>query len=102
MDSLARDAIQERPVCCSALGNWPSTNSSERFLVKNTTPAPAQPRRVKLPAAAKYAGLSTKTLRRRIADGSLPGFRLGARTIVVDLNDVDALFCPIPTVTAVS
>jgi len=58
----------------------------------------AGPRRAKLPAAAKYAGTCTKTLRRRIADGSLPGYRLGSRTIVVDLNDVDALFCRIPTV----
>lgn len=70
--------------------------------MKNATSAPSQPRRVKLPAAAEYAGLSSKTLRRRIADGSLPGFRLGARTIMVDLNDVDALFRPIPSAKAVS
>lgn len=64
-----------------------------------TTAAPERaPRRAKLPAAAEYAGISTKTLRRRIADGSLPGYRLGARTIVVELDDVDALFKRIPTV----
>jgi excisionase family DNA binding protein len=59
------------------------------------------PRRAKLAPAAEYAGTSTKTLRRRIAEGALPGYRLGARTIVVDLNDVDALFQRIPTVGAV-
>lgn len=58
----------------------------------------SEPRRAKLPAAAKYAGTCTKTLRRRIADGSPPGYRLGSRTILVDLNDVDALFERIPTV----
>lgn len=56
------------------------------------------PRWSKLPPAAKYAGHSTKTLRRRIADGSLPAYRQGSRTIVVDLNDVDALFRRIPAV----
>lgn len=56
------------------------------------------PRRAKLSAAAEYAGISTKTLRRRIADGTLPGYRLGARNIVVDLDDVDAMFQRIPTV----
>jgi excisionase family DNA binding protein len=56
------------------------------------------PRRAKLSAAAEYAGISTKTLRRRIAEGILPGYRLGARTILVDLNDVDALLERIPTV----
>lgn len=59
-------------------------------------------RRAKLPEAAEYAGLSTKTLRRRIADGSLPGYRLGTRTIVVELDDVDALFKRIPTLGASS
>lgn len=61
-----------------------------------------QPRRAKLPAAAIYAGTCTKTLRRRIAEGALPGYRLGARTIVVDLNDVDALLERIPTVATVN
>ena len=55
------------------------------------------PRRAKLPAAAEYAGICSKTLRRRIADGSLPGYRLGARTIIVDLDDVDALLKRIPS-----
>lgn len=67
------------------------------------TPLAAMPRRRrKLPSAAEYAGTCTKTLRRRIADGSLPGYRLGSRTIVVDLDDVDALFERIPTVGKVS
>jgi len=57
------------------------------------------PRHAKLVSASHYSGLCTKTLRRRIADGSLPGYRIGSRTIMVDLDDVDALFQPIPTVT---
>jgi excisionase family DNA binding protein len=48
--------------------------------------------------AAAYAGCSRYTLRRRIADGTLTGYRLGPRLISVDLNEIDATLRPIPTV----
>lgn len=57
----------------------------------------AQSTKAKLPAAAARYGVSVKTLRRRISDGSLNGYRLGARIIVVDLDELDALFRPIPS-----
>ena len=47
--------------------------------------------------AAEYAGVSTKTLRRRIADGTIPACRLGPRAIRVRLSDVEAALRPIPT-----
>ena len=54
-------------------------------------------RYVTLLEAAEYLGVNPRTLRRRIADGSLAGHRLPpGRLIRVDLNDVDALFRPIP------
>jgi excisionase family DNA binding protein len=46
--------------------------------------------------AAEYWSCSTWTIRRRIADGTLTGFRLGPRMLRVDLNELDA-FRPIPT-----
>jgi len=46
--------------------------------------------------AAEHAGVSEKTIRRRISDGSLPGYRLGPRLIRIDLNELDALLRPIP------
>lgn len=49
-----------------------------------------------LAAAADYANCSTKTLRRRITDGSLAGYRFGKKAIRVDLDDVDRLFHQIP------
>lgn len=62
-------------------------------------PAPNLARRlVPMAAAASYAGVSTKTIRRRISDGSLQGFRIGSRVIRVDLTEVDALLDLIPTV----
>ena len=50
---------------------------------------------------AQYSGLSEKTLRRYIADGRLTGYRLGARLLRIDLNELDALFKVIPTARAV-
>lgn len=52
-----------------------------------------------LSEAASRTGLSVKTLRRRIAEGRLPGYRSGPRTLRVDRNDVDRLMVPIPTTT---
>lgn len=46
---------------------------------------------------ASYAGVSTKTIRRWIANGVLPGYRMGPRLLKVDLNDLDALARRIPT-----
>jgi len=57
----------------------------------------AQRHLVSIHQAADYAGVSTKTLRRRIADGTIPAERLGPRLIRVRLADVDAALRPIPT-----
>lgn len=53
-------------------------------------------RRASIADAAAYVPCSTKTIRRRIADGSLTGYRFG-RKIVVDLDELDRLLKPIPT-----
>lgn len=47
--------------------------------------------------AAEYAAVSTKTIRRRIADGTLTGYRFG-RVIRIDLDELDDAIRPIPTV----
>ena len=47
-------------------------------------------------AAARH-GVSTKTIRRRIADGELIGYRFGPHLIRLDPAEVDALLRPIPT-----
>lgn len=48
-------------------------------------------------AAAARLGVNPKTLRRRIADGRLTGYRLGS-LVRLDPREVDALLRPIPTV----
>jgi len=60
---------------------------------------PSQPARryVPIAVAAGSVGVSQKTIRRRIADGSLTGYRMGPRILRVDLNELDALIRPIPT-----
>ena len=47
--------------------------------------------------AGEWYGLSERTLRRRIAEGKLPAFRVGPRSIRVTAEDVAALAQPIPT-----
>ncbi|WP_203231333.1 helix-turn-helix transcriptional regulator [Nocardioides caldifontis] len=48
--------------------------------------------------AADYLGVSTKTIRRRIADGTITGYRTGPRLLRVDLNELeDRLLRPVPT-----
>ncbi len=48
-------------------------------------------------AAADRTGVSARTLRRRIADGSLRAYRLGPRIIRLDAAEVDRLMVPVPT-----
>lgn len=45
--------------------------------------------------AAAYLDCSTKTVRRYITEGLLPGYRLGPRQIRVRQSDVEALAKPI-------
>ena len=51
---------------------------------------------VSIEQASNYTGLSVKTLRRRISDGTLTGYRAGPKLVRVDLNEVDAMLTPIP------
>ena len=55
--------------------------------------------RISLQDAASILGVSVDTVRRRIADGSLPAQRItGSRLIRVSRADVEALLEPVPTV----
>ena len=49
--------------------------------------------------AAQHLDVSLKTIRRRIAAGDLKAYRLGgSRVLRVNLNELDDLMRPIPTV----
>lgn len=45
--------------------------------------------------AADRTGVSQRTLRRRIADGSLRAYRLGPRIIRLNATEVDDLMVPV-------
>jgi len=66
----------------------------------NNKASTATRRLAPLSVAAAYAGCHPRTVRRRIADGSLVGYRMGPRMIRVDLNELDSLLSPIPTMAA--
>jgi excisionase family DNA binding protein len=59
-------------------------------------PAPRQ--LVPVTAAAAEVGCHPRTIRRRIADGTLTGYRVGPKLVRVDLNEVKSdLVRSIPT-----
>lgn len=47
--------------------------------------------------AGQYAGVDERTIRRWVANGHLPGYRIGPRLMRVDLNDIDAMLRAIPS-----
>jgi excisionase family DNA binding protein len=49
-----------------------------------------------LAEAAELMSVSVKTLRRRIADGTLPAYRCGRRVIRIRLDDLDHVFQRVP------
>lgn len=53
--------------------------------------------RISIQDAADLLGVSTDTVRRRIADGSLAAYRIGPRLLRVDRSQVEALARPVPT-----
>lgn len=63
----------------------------------NAATKPRARRLATIADAAIYAACSHKTIRRRIADGTLPAYRLGKRALRVDLNELDEAFRRIPT-----
>lgn len=64
-------------------------------MTRSTVPPPVR-RLATLADAAAYAAVNPKTIRRRISDGSLTGYRMGPRLIRVDLDELDVLLRPIP------
>jgi excisionase family DNA binding protein len=48
-----------------------------------------------LKVAAEYADVHPRTLRRWIAAGRVPAYRLGPRLIKVDLDDLDEFMRPV-------
>jgi excisionase family DNA binding protein len=63
-----------------------------------TKPIPTADRTwLSLAEAREHTGLSIKTLRKRIAEGSLPAYRVGPRVLRVRRVDVDSLFRRVPS-----
>ena len=58
--------------------------------------AHAARRLASLQVGAEYAGVHVNTLRRRIAEGAVTGYRFGPRLIRVDLDELDAMLRAIP------
>lgn len=63
-------------------------------------PKKASRKLVTIEKAADYLQITPRSIRRYIADGKLPGYRVGTTMIRVDLYEVDALVRRIPAAQA--
>ena len=63
-----------------------------------TEPEVRSQRFVALARAADYLDVAPYTVRQYISDGKLTGYRLAGGHVRVDMNEVEALLKPIPTV----
>jgi excisionase family DNA binding protein len=53
------------------------------------------PNKVGIAEGAEMLGVTTKTIRRYIASGALPAYRVGPRLIRIDVADIQALMRPV-------
>ena len=63
---------------------------------RSTARRQVEPQWLSLQQAAILYGVSTDTIRRRVASGDLPAFRCGRRIIRVRAQDLSRLFHEIP------
>jgi excisionase family DNA binding protein len=90
----ARPYAQARATDGRPRGRSDTRHGAEKATARRAT---GTRRLVGLTAAAAYADVSTRTLRRYIAHGRLTGYRVGPRLVKIDLNELDELARPIPT-----
>lgn len=60
------------------------------------TTTPVGRRLVTQEQAARYTLKTTRTIRRWLGEGYLTGYRVGPRSILVDLNEIERLFRTMP------
>jgi excisionase family DNA binding protein len=77
----------------NSFGNQPNSEGSTMALHHDNP-------YLSLDDAAELAGVSVKTLRRRIAEGRVVGYRMGPRCIRVRLLDLEASAHRIPSARA--
>ncbi|MEP7739146.1 helix-turn-helix domain-containing protein [Nocardioides sp. 31GB23] len=64
--------------------------------VKGSTTAPPPVKRLRsIDEAADYLGVNARTIRRYLAEGRLPGYRVGGKLLRVNMADVEALAVPV-------
>lgn len=75
-------------------------NTQSQAAKKPSPTARSEARYVSQKEAAERWGVSVDVIRRLIASGQITGYRLNRRIIRVSVEEVDAAFRPIPTVSA--
>lgn len=76
------------------MADTPTLNRAARRHPKQAEQERTQRRWASMLQAAEYAGVSLRTIREWISQGKITGYRINARVIRVDLNEVDSAFQP--------
>jgi excisionase family DNA binding protein len=76
------------------MADTPTLNRAARRHQKQAEQNQLQRRWASMHQAAEYAGVGLRTIREWISQGKITGYRINARVIRVDLNEVDAAFRP--------
>lgn len=69
--------------------------------MRKPEPAPLAAAALSIRDVAEFTGFHPDTIRRRIADGTLPAFRIGPRAIRIRREDAEALLRPVPSAKVV-
>jgi excisionase family DNA binding protein len=76
------------------MADTPTLNRAARRHPENAEHERAQRRWASMNEAADYAGVGIRTIREWISQGKITGYRMNARLIRVDLNELDSAFQP--------
>lgn len=76
------------------MADTPTLNRAARRHPKTAEQQAPQRRWASMNDAADYAGVCLRTLREWITQGKITGYRMNARLIRIDLNELDAAFEP--------
>jgi excisionase family DNA binding protein len=78
---------------------WPGMSTNRQEMTPMSVAPPAL---ITQQSAARLIGCTVETVRTFIAQGLLPGYRIGQRMIRVKRCDVEALMHPVPTTPVAS
>lgn len=101
-DAREEAEVAERTAITEEAPRYNHVYNGGRGLSEPTTRRrPTQRNWYSISEAAEYLGICSRTVRRRISDGTLAAYRQGPRLIRIAAEDVESMFRQIPTVRSI-